>query len=223
MNCPGLAVPSEVMRHVVSVESGHNPYAIGVVGARLQRQPGNLGEAVATVRMLEKRGHNYSLGAAQINRANLKKVGLDTYEKVFGYCPSLAAGSRILSECFLRSGHDWGKAFSCYYSGNFVTGYEHGYVQRVFASMAKAQPAAARASMSGQPLENSGDPAPRRDIARRESLEPAPPRRNGEPFVPEVRRLGVLNAADTPSSGRDAPGHDPADLRTADADGAFVF
>ena len=56
MTCPDLAVPREVMQHVVQVESSFNPYAIGVVGGRLARQPRNLPEAVATARMLEQRG-----------------------------------------------------------------------------------------------------------------------------------------------------------------------
>ena len=30
--CPNLAIPAQVMRHVVHVESGANPFAIGVVG-----------------------------------------------------------------------------------------------------------------------------------------------------------------------------------------------
>lgn len=59
MNCPNLAVPKEVMQHVVRVESSNNPYAIGVVGGRLARQPKNLPEALATVRMLESRGYNF--------------------------------------------------------------------------------------------------------------------------------------------------------------------
>ena len=33
--CPNLAVPAQVMRHVVHVESSANPFAIGVVGAQL--------------------------------------------------------------------------------------------------------------------------------------------------------------------------------------------
>lgn len=135
MECPNLAVPREVMHHVVRVESSFNPYAIGVVGGRLARQPRNLGEAVATARMLESRGYNFSLGLAQVNRYNLAKQGLTSYEQAFQACPNLQAGSRILAECHGRSGNSWGKAFSCYYSGNFVTGYRHGYVQKVFASM----------------------------------------------------------------------------------------
>lgn len=43
MGCTGLAVPGEVMQHVVRVESSRNPYAIGVVGGRLVREPRGLG------------------------------------------------------------------------------------------------------------------------------------------------------------------------------------
>lgn len=135
IGCAGLAVPANVMHHVVRVESSYNPYAIGVVGGRLLRQPKSLAEALATVRMLESKGYNFSLGLAQVNRYNLSKYGLDSYEKAFETCPNLQAGSRILAECYDRSGKDWGKSFSCYYSGNFTTGYRHGYVQKVYASM----------------------------------------------------------------------------------------
>lgn len=138
MNCPSLAVPDDVMQHVVRVESSYNPYAIGVVGGKLARQPRNLAEALATVRMLEERGFNFSLGLAQVNRHNLARYGLDSYERAFEACPNLQAGSRILAECYGRSGGSWGKAFSCYYSGNFTTGYRHGYVQKVYASMRSA-------------------------------------------------------------------------------------
>ena len=145
MSCPDLAVPPDVMHHVVRVESSHNPYAIGVVGGHLVRQPKNLPEALATVRMLESRGFNFSLGVAQVNRYNLGKYGLNSYEKAFEVCPNLQAGSRILAECYGRSGGDWGKSFSCYYSGNFVTGYRHGYVQKIYASMRQTAPGSASA------------------------------------------------------------------------------
>jgi type IV secretion system protein VirB1 len=135
MGCQGLAVPSEVMHHVVRVESSYNPYAIGVVGGRLARQPKNLPEALATVRMLEGRGFNFSIGLAQVNRYNLDKYGLDSYEKAFEPCANLQAGSRILAECYQRANGDWGKSFSCYYSGNFSTGFKHGYVQKIYASV----------------------------------------------------------------------------------------
>ena len=143
MNCPDLAVPLDVMHHVVRVESSRNQFAIGVVGGHLVRQPQNLPEALSTVRMLEGRGYNFSIGLAQVNRYNLGKYGLDSYEKAFQVCPNLQAGSRILADCYSRSGGDWGKSFSCYYSGNFVTGYRHGYVQKIYASMHGTTPAAA--------------------------------------------------------------------------------
>lgn len=135
LSCPEMAVPAEVMQHVVRVESSHNPFAIGVVGGRLVRQPQNISEAVATARMLEEKGYNFSLGLGQVNRYNLVKYGLDSYEKAFKTCPNLQAASRILAECYSRSGGNWGKSFSCYYSGNFETGYRHGYVQKVYASI----------------------------------------------------------------------------------------
>lgn len=134
MACTELAVPMEVMQHVVRVESSFNPYAIGVVGGRLVRQPRSLSEAVSTARMLEDKGYNFSLGIAQVNRYNLASYGLDSYERAFEICPNIQAGSRILAECHGRANGDWGKAFSCYYSGNFSTGFRHGYVQKVFAS-----------------------------------------------------------------------------------------
>lgn len=168
MACPNLAVPAEVMQHVVNVESSRNPYAIGVVGGQLVRQPQNLGEAVATAQMLESKGYNYSLGVAQVNRNNLGRYGLDTFEKAFDVCPNLVAGSQILAQCYASAGGDWGKAFSCYYSGNFTTGYNDGYVQKIFESMARQSalatnaipiPLAAGTVAGATPSRSTGVPA----------------------------------------------------------------
>ena len=137
-DCPDLAVPREVMQHVVQVESSRNPFAIGVVGGYLARQPRTLNEALEAVQMLRQEGYNFSVGIAQVNRYNLAPYGLRTYAEAFDVCANLLAGSRILRECYDRS-NEWGKAFSCYYSGNFVTGFRHGYVQKIYASMRKAQ------------------------------------------------------------------------------------
>ncbi|MDT9580189.1 lytic transglycosylase domain-containing protein [Stenotrophomonas indicatrix] len=147
MACPEMAVSMDVMQHVINVESSRNPYAIGVVGGALVRQPKALDEALATVRMLEEKGYNFSVGLAQVNRYNLGKYGLDSYEKAFQQCPNLQAGSRILAECYKRSGKDWGKSFSCYYSGNFETGFRHGYVQKVFDSMRRGQQVASNGAL----------------------------------------------------------------------------
>lgn len=146
--CQDMAVPMDVMQHVINVESSRNPYAIGVVGGALARQPKQLDEALATVRMLEEKGYNFSVGLAQVNRYNLPKYGLDSYEKAFRQCDNLVAGSRILAECYKRSGNDWGKSFSCYYSGNFVTGFRHGYVQKIYDSIERGQRLAANGGVA---------------------------------------------------------------------------
>jgi type IV secretion system protein VirB1 len=119
----------------------------------LVRQPQSLDEARATAQMLEQKGYNFSVGVAQVNRANLIKYGLDSYEKAFDACSNLAAGSRILAECYANAGGDWGKAFSCYYSGNFVTGFRDGYVQKIYASIGRSLAATAMApQVSAIPL-----------------------------------------------------------------------
>ncbi|WP_152667102.1 lytic transglycosylase domain-containing protein, partial [Xanthomonas perforans] len=118
-------VAPQTMAALVQVESGFNPYAIGVVDGRLARQPVNLEEAVATAQQLEAGGWNFSLGIAQVNRHNLPKYKL-TYAQAFDACANLRAGSKILQDCYARASAKLASekdplhaAFSCYYSGNF--------------------------------------------------------------------------------------------------------
>ncbi|WP_425510594.1 lytic transglycosylase domain-containing protein [Xanthomonas euvesicatoria] len=138
------------LKGVVSTESSWNPYAIGVVGGRLDRQPRSLAEAVATARELERQGFNFSMGLGQVNRYNLAKYG-ESYETVFEPCRNLRAGSAILKDCFQRAKAQMGDdqqalraAFSCYYSGNFTRGFrpdkagQPSYVQKVVANAAGA-------------------------------------------------------------------------------------
>ncbi len=75
-------VAPQTMAAIVQVESGFNPYAIGVVGGRLVRQPVSLDEAITTAQSLEAKGWNFSLGIAQVNRYNLPKYG-STYAQAF--------------------------------------------------------------------------------------------------------------------------------------------
>jgi type IV secretion system protein VirB1 len=149
--CPNLAVSPEVMQHIVHVESGANPYAIGVVGGQLERQPRNLAEALATAQMLDTGGYNFSVGLAQVNRANLGRYGLDSYQKAFSACANLSAGAHILADCYTSAHGDWGKAFSCYYSGNFATGFRDGYVQKVYASISHEASEAGKAMPASVP------------------------------------------------------------------------
>lgn len=130
-------VHADTMMRIVRTESSFNPYAIGVVGGRLDRQPRSMDEAVATAQELERKGFNYSVGMAQVNKRNFSKYGL-TLKTAFEICPNLKAGGAILQECYLRAFKvrrdeqaALRDAFSCYYSGNFITGYKEGYVLKV--------------------------------------------------------------------------------------------
>ena len=136
--CAPLIAP-DTARALVAVESSGNPYAIGVVNGSLVRQPRNLAEAVATVRALEASGWNYSVGLSQINKTHFAQFGLSV-ETAFEPCRNLKAMQSILGDCFARASKDSAnqtalrQAFSCYYSGNFQTGFQAGYVGRVVAA-----------------------------------------------------------------------------------------
>ena len=138
LSCAPL-VAQDTAHALIHVESGGNPFAIGVVGGALVRQPVNRAEAVATVAALEAAGWNYSVGLGQINKRNFQRFGL-TAATAFEPCANLGAMQGILGECFARASQRQPKqaalrdAFSCYYSGNFVTGHQHGYVGKVLAA-----------------------------------------------------------------------------------------
>jgi type IV secretion system protein VirB1 len=141
LSCAPL-VAQDTARAVIQVESAGNPFAIGVVGGALVRQPASRAEAVATVAALEAAGWNYSVGLGQINKRNFQRYGL-TAATAFEPCANLGAMQGILGECFARASKRQPKqaalrdAFSCYYSGNFVTGHQHGYVDKVLAAWAR--------------------------------------------------------------------------------------
>jgi len=132
-------VHADTARALVSVESAFNPWAIGVVGGALVRQPRHRAEALATAKALQAAGWNFSVGLGQINVGNFERLGL-TVETAFEPCVNLAAMQTVLAECFERASGSASnavdqvalrQALSCYYSGNFTTGFEHGYVRRV--------------------------------------------------------------------------------------------
>ncbi|ATA19281.1 type IV secretion system protein VirB1 [Gibbsiella quercinecans] len=137
-------VAPQTLERLIKVESSFNPYAIGVVGGRLARQPRHKEEAIATALYLELAGWNFSMGLGQVNRYNLDKYGL-TYETVFDPCHNARAAAGIFNECLQRaSGKFAGQqaqlaAFSCYYSGNFRRGFvpegqaQTSYVERIMA------------------------------------------------------------------------------------------
>lgn len=161
------------LRGIASVESGLNPYAIGVVGGRLERQPRTLQEALATTRALDEQGYDYSVGIVQVNQKNFGRFGL-TAKTAFDPCRNLRTGSLILQDCLKRAGGSaraLDDALSCYVSGNFKTGYRLGYVARVRAA-------------TGLDADNAIMPVASSDVQKpTASAAPAPSRNSDTVFV----------------------------------------
>lgn len=144
-------VHARTLRALVMTESTLNPWAIGIVGARLDRQPKSLSEALATVTDLDARGYNFSLGLTQVNKSNLARFG-QNYESVLDACTNLRVGAAILTECYDRAMPEFRNeqralqaALSCYYSGNFRRGFvleekNSSYVGRVVTAAGKGGP-----------------------------------------------------------------------------------
>jgi len=140
---PSVAI--ETIAAVVSHESKRNPFAIGINGgARITRQPLNKAEAVETANKLLSMGLSIDLGLAQINSANLGRLGL-TVEQVFEPCVNLRAAETVLRGCYdpAAKRHGPGQlalqaALSCYNTGNYARGLSNGYVQSVYR-LAKPQ------------------------------------------------------------------------------------
>jgi len=131
---------------IVKTESAFNPWAIGVVGRVLPRQPQSLDEAVTTVNSLVKEGANFSIGLGQINRQHFD---VSKSAEIFEPCTNLRMTAKILEQCYASVVSDGGtqqqalhKAISCYYSGNPRRGFDaeaefggSSHVQRVVANV----------------------------------------------------------------------------------------
>jgi type IV secretion system protein VirB1 len=139
--CAPLVDP-DTARAIVQTESGCDQYAIGVVSGSLQRQPRTVAEALSTAVDLRSHNRNFSVGLAQINVHTLERFRVSTADG-FDACTNLGAMQRVLVECFQRaSGKDGAqpalrRTLSCYYSGNFKTGFQQGYVNRVITNAQK--------------------------------------------------------------------------------------
>ena len=127
-----------LLGRVASVESSGNPYAIGVVGGHLARQPKSLPEALATVNALDAGGWNYSMGLVQVNVHNLARYG-QSAQAIFEPCTNLRTGAAILKACYARARGQFASqvdavhgALSCYYSGDLARG--AAYARKVAAA-----------------------------------------------------------------------------------------
>jgi type IV secretion system protein VirB1 len=146
-------VAPETMAAIVEVESGGNPLAISVVGAKLKTPPTNAVEAVEVAQQLEALGKTFSVGMAQLPAKDLAKLGL-TYETAFDPCENLKAASQRLVTCyqkakkrsaFVEDQTALSDALSCFKFGNFKKGYQApkgtlSYVDQVRAAVQPLPP-----------------------------------------------------------------------------------
>jgi type IV secretion system protein VirB1 len=144
-------VAPETMAAIVEVESGNNPLAISVVGAKLKTQPTNAVEAADVAQQLEGLGKTFSVGIAQLPAKDLSKLGL-TYDSAFDPCENLKAASQRLVTCyqkakkrsaFVEDQTALSDALSCFKFGNFKKGYQSaskGTLSYVDQVRAAAQP-----------------------------------------------------------------------------------
>jgi type IV secretion system protein VirB1 len=146
LRCAPNVAPQTLLA-VAQAESGLNPFAIGVNRAAFQApQPQSRAEAVKLATSLLAGGANLDLGLAQINSANLARLGL-TVDDAFDPCRSLAASATVL-EAGYRSvidvetdpQHALRTAFSLYNTGDRRRGFRNGYVARVERSAVSLPP-----------------------------------------------------------------------------------
>lgn len=127
-----IDVSSNLLQPLIQLESGYNPYSIGVVGSSVH-QPHSLPDFIQTVSNLDNNNKNYSIGLAQINIKNLNRFDIPVIDAVEP-CNNIKLSSVILQSCYKQYNYDVGKTLSCYYSGNDKTGFkvdfDNSYVER---------------------------------------------------------------------------------------------
>lgn len=131
-------VPAGWMQAIVQNESGGNPLAINVNGSQqLAHQPEDTEQATATANWLMQHGYSFDSGLAQINSANLQRLGLDT-KSVFDPCTNIRAAARLFDKNYQQAyavTHNPNRAvmdaISMFNTGTRTLGYQNGYVRKI--------------------------------------------------------------------------------------------
>jgi type IV secretion system protein VirB1 len=128
-------VGPRTMAAIVKVESGGDPFAIGDNTTSRSYHPRLRMMAEALARRLIDAGHSVDLGLAQIDDANLARLGLNV-QTAFDACASLAAEAQILAEDYSLAARYFGAgqvalrhAIGMYNTGRLDAG--GAYVRRV--------------------------------------------------------------------------------------------
>jgi len=143
---PGVA--AETLLSVVHTESAFDTLAIGVNrGPSALARPRTPQEAARIARKLIADGANLDLGLAQINTANLARLGLSV-EDAFDPCRNLAAAGELLAANYHavrgRTANEQAAlrtALSLYNTGRTDRGFRNGYVAKVEAAARSLVPA----------------------------------------------------------------------------------
>ena len=123
------------MSAIVQVESGGDPLVIGDNTTSESYHPHDRATAEALARELITAGHSVDLGIAQINQANLGRLGLNL-STVFDPCANLGAASAILAQNYAIAKRRFGAgqvalrhALGMYNAGSLDAGAS--YVRRI--------------------------------------------------------------------------------------------
>ena len=129
------AVGPRTMSSIVAVESGGDPLAIHDNDDGRSYRPASPQAAVSLASSLIARGHSVDLGLAQINSANVQRLGL-TVQTIFDPCANLRTGAQILSADYARASARYGpgqrallRAIGAYNTGQLTEG--DGYISAV--------------------------------------------------------------------------------------------
>jgi type IV secretion system protein VirB1 len=226
MQCAPSVHPA-TLTPIVKTESSFNPWAIGVVGKALPRQPQSLDEAVLTVKKLVGEGANFSIGLGQINRLHFD---VSHPETMFEPCTNLRMTAQLLQDCYTAAAEAdpdpqgaLRKAISCYYSGNLTRGFQ---AEAGFGGSSHVQRVLANADITVPALEGGlAEPAPRQaqravtapvtavqpvyeswDVLRQYPHYPppapvsAPPAASAPPAPPAAPAVSASTSQETPST-----------------------
>ncbi|MDE2562805.1 MAG: lytic transglycosylase domain-containing protein [Sphingomonadales bacterium] len=177
---PGIALEAIVPQ--VHVESHFDALAIGVNNGP-QVRARSKSEAVALARRLIDAGYSIDLGLAQINSANLVRLGLSV-EDAFDPCRSLEAAETVLDVSYRqaaqsRSGRDAIEAaWSLYNTGSSTRGIRNGYVGRIWREADRLMPRmrAILTTGDGAPPETADGSEPPRIAQAAPRAQPGPAR-----------------------------------------------
>jgi type IV secretion system protein VirB1 len=131
-------IGERTMTAIVRVESGGNYLAIRDNDLNRSFSPVDAREATAWATQLLLKHHNIDLGIAQVNSANLARLGM-TVQAAFDPCVNVQGGATILAADYAAASRQFGpgqfalrRAIGAYNSGSIFAGAD--YVNRILAA-----------------------------------------------------------------------------------------